>query len=287
MQQFEGLNLYGDGRPFYAKESDTRFKQAEVLVTVKASPNPSTTYGDTVCVAGIRIQETGPEWVRLYPVPFRHLESNEKFRKYDLLSLELAPTPGDPRAESYRPNLGGITAIQHLDTWRARHPYVAPLTDQWTMCGILHRYRAREDFPSLAIIRPYQVKGLRFEDHGGWSETQLSAMRAQAAQGDLLAQASSRSPVILAAPMFRGVLRYTCQDKSCPGHDGSILDWEFTALERRLHGLPVEQIKAELKQRFLTEICAPKREVLFFVGNQKKRQHAFSILGFYRSAAPR
>ncbi len=30
-------------------------EQARVLVTVKTSPRPSATYGDTVCVAGIRL----------------------------------------------------------------------------------------------------------------------------------------------------------------------------------------------------------------------------------------
>src|SRR5699024_12815403 len=53
------------------------------LVTVKAAPNPSTTYGETVCVAGIRLGGTGPtNWVRLYPINFRHLpEATAKFKR--------------------------------------------------------------------------------------------------------------------------------------------------------------------------------------------------------------
>lgn len=40
-----------------------------VLVTVKAYPNPSRKYGETVCYAGVDLS-TG-EWIRLFPIPFK------------------------------------------------------------------------------------------------------------------------------------------------------------------------------------------------------------------------
>ena len=40
---------------------------AEVMITVKTYPNPSETYGETVCVAGVRLDRGAPEWIRLYP----------------------------------------------------------------------------------------------------------------------------------------------------------------------------------------------------------------------------
>lgn len=44
---------------------------ARVLITVKASPQPSAKYGDTVCVAGIRVDGGRAEWIPLYPLAFR------------------------------------------------------------------------------------------------------------------------------------------------------------------------------------------------------------------------
>lgn len=41
----------------------------KILITVKAYPNPSKTYEETVCVAGIDI-DTG-KWVRLYPIKYK------------------------------------------------------------------------------------------------------------------------------------------------------------------------------------------------------------------------
>jgi hypothetical protein len=80
-----------------------------VLITVKAAPNPSEKYGETVCVAGLRLDLDAAGWVRLYPVNFRELDSDGKFRKYDVVSLMARPTPGDPRAESWRPPLEHVT----------------------------------------------------------------------------------------------------------------------------------------------------------------------------------
>ncbi|CAM3719201.1 hypothetical protein E4A47_04460 [Micrococcus flavus] len=64
MSEFGGALFFmvGDGRALYPKETDRRPKAARVLITVKATPQPSQKYGDTVCVAGIRLREdTGPD----------------------------------------------------------------------------------------------------------------------------------------------------------------------------------------------------------------------------------
>lgn len=57
----------------------------KVLITVKAYPNPSTKYGETVCCAGIDI-DTG-KWIRLYPIPFRDLDSAKQFSKYTIIEI--------------------------------------------------------------------------------------------------------------------------------------------------------------------------------------------------------
>lgn len=53
---------------------------AEVIVTVKTYPNPSETYGENVCVAGVRLDRGRPEWIRLYPAKFRNADFDSQFR---------------------------------------------------------------------------------------------------------------------------------------------------------------------------------------------------------------
>ena len=46
-------------------------KKTRVFITVKAYPTLSYKYDELVCTAGITDEG---KWMRIYPVPFRHLE---------------------------------------------------------------------------------------------------------------------------------------------------------------------------------------------------------------------
>lgn len=89
-----------------------------MLITVKAAPNPSATYGETVCVAGIRLADTCPKgWIRLYPINFRHLpEASARFKKYDILTTE-ALAASEARLDSWRPNMATLQVETHLPPW--------------------------------------------------------------------------------------------------------------------------------------------------------------------------
>jgi hypothetical protein len=52
-------------------------------------------------------------------------------------------------------------------------------------------------------------------------------------------------------------------------------------LQRRLAGRDDAEVQRELQAKFLTMMCSPKRDVAFYVGNQAKRVHVFSVLGVY------
>ncbi len=72
----------------------------KVLITVKTYPTLSKKHTELVCTAGIR--EDG-SWVRIYPTPFRFLHDASKFKKYDIIELDLERNPKDRRPESHRP----------------------------------------------------------------------------------------------------------------------------------------------------------------------------------------
>lgn len=278
---FDLLPLDGDGRSCYPKDPDSRWESAEVLVVVKAAPQPSAAYGDTVCVAGIRMRESGPEWIRLYPIPFRSMEEYLQFTKYDLIRLQVKPASKDPRSESYIPDRSTIEAVAHLDPWKPRHRYVSPLSSQWTMCGILRAQRARQEFPSLAVIRPREVRDFKLTVHPGWTPEQAQKLKVNLGQEDLFGDAPKVQ--LLEAPRFEGKYSYLCEDKACKGHVQGLLDWELVALERRLKDRDDVTAMSEIRKRFFTQMCAPDRRPLFFVGNQLKHPLAFSVIGVYRS----
>ena len=70
----------------------------KILITVKTYPALSTKYGETVCTAGIT--EEG-KWIRIYPLPFRKLDYDKRFNKYDWVELELKRNTNDFRRWGY------------------------------------------------------------------------------------------------------------------------------------------------------------------------------------------
>lgn len=291
MSPFGQLGLWNySGLDVYEKPTSRAWEEAEVLITVKASPNPSKQYGDTVCVAGIRVDREPFQWVRLYPIPFRHLEQDYKFAKYDIVRLRIQPNEKDHRAESFRPDMASIQKIESLSTsrsWEQRHPYVQPMADQWTMCSIRRAHESGQPVPSLAMVRPREIKSFSIDRHPGWSEDQKANMRALDDQGDLFDQARtapSSQARVLEAPRYRGMFRYLCEDQSCRSHEGTLLDWEFTALDRTLRVDSDDLAKRKIYDKYMGQVCAAHHQPLFFVGNIMKHPRSYSILGVYRTA---
>ena len=226
-----------------------------VLITVKAAPNPSQTYGETVCVAGLRLDLENAGWVRLYPINFRELGEGSKFKKYDVVSVTARPNPGDPRAESWRPEMDTLAVETHLRAWRPRQAYINDYIEG-TMCGLIEAVRASPPARSLAAIRPRQVTGIDIEPHPGWDAEEQRKIDQYVNQLEF--PELSRGPKTpLEAPRFRGWYRYLCGAPGCREHRQGIYDWEWVALQRNLATLGDAELREALRKKFLGEICAP------------------------------
>lgn len=270
------LSLFGPEEGADRKPADVFETNLSVLITVKAAPNPSTAYGETVCVAGLRIDLGHEGWVRLYPISFRDLERSEQFKKYQVIHLRAVPNRRDRRIESWRPNRESITVGAFLKPWRLRREYIDPFIKD-SMCSIHRAVTPGAIAPSLAAVRPRRVRDLVVNPHPGWSAAEQAKIDNYVNQYDLTGQ----SRTALQAPRFRGWYRYVCWDASCSGHKQGILDWEFVVFQRKLSRLSDKDLISALRDKFLGELCAPTRDVAFYVGNQAKREQTFSVLGVY------
>lgn len=246
-----------------------------VLITVKAAPNPSETYGETVCVAGIRLDDGQGGWVRLYPINFRELESDRTFRKYEIVSLQAKPNRADPRAESFRPIIDTIERERFVRGWARRLPFIIDHVHT-SMCEVRAAVRERPPARSLAAIRPRLVQGLDIAPHPGWTRDEQAKIDRYVAQGDLFDQ---RPRTALEAPRFKGWYRYLCQSGDCRGHRQGIYDWEWVALQRRFRHLDDADLKALLRDKFFDMMCGAGKDTIFYVGNQAKHQQTFMVLG--------
>jgi hypothetical protein len=267
-----------DGEPD-AKPADDRVRRLKVLITVKAAPNPSDKYGETVCVAGFNMDVEHPGWLRLYPINFRELTDRETFRKYDVVEVEASPARNDARAESWRPRMHTLARVCHLDPWRPRQRVLAPAVED-SMCRLVADARNNSvRAKSLALLAPRVVEGLDVAPHPGWTPEQKAKIDQYVLQ-ERLGDEQDRTP--LEPPRFQAWYRYRCADAGCKGHRQGILDWELVALQRqRLAHLNDADAMAAIREKFLTMMCAPHRAPAFYVGNQAKRAAVFSVLGVY------
>ena len=129
-------------------------ERISLLVTVKAYPAVSTKYGEAVCIAGVRTDLERPEWVRLFPVEYRELPWQNRFKKYQQISLDAQRHGTDQRPESYRPDMSTLQCGDFLDTkdrWERRRSIVEPLAVE-SMCDVIRRQQL--DRTSLGMFRP-------------------------------------------------------------------------------------------------------------------------------------
>ncbi|MFD0658396.1 hypothetical protein [Thermocatellispora tengchongensis] len=167
-----------------SKPPGTQFERMKILITVKAAPNPSATYGETVCVAGLRLDLDRPGWVRLYPINYRELDGDSRFRKYDVVNLYAKPSANDPRVESWRPRIDSFVVEKHLDGWSKRMPYIGDYIEE-SMCGLIADVKERPPARSLAAVRPAEILALDIEPHPGWTRAEQDKIDQYVRQLDL------------------------------------------------------------------------------------------------------
>lgn len=258
-------------------------ERARVLITVKASPEPSTTYGDTVCVAGVKLTDDGPEWVRIYPVAFRHLQSEQQFHKFEVIEVDLNPSPRDNRKESRRPVWESLTRGPKAGPvpLRARGPILEKLVGP-TMCELRAGVEADMTAQSLGLVEVRYMKSLAFEDHGEWTAAQVNAMSAAMNQPDLLGEIDETP--MLVPPRYKVKYRYVCMTPSCNGHVQRILDWELNALQYRNRRMTDAELRAVIVTKFHDDMWNKSVRTYLFVGNfaDVKKRKNFSVLGVYK-----
>jgi len=248
----------------------------QFLVTAKGYPNISSNVrlGEVCCIAGLTEEK---EWVRIWPVLYRDLPPKQRPRKYEIISVR-AFKYKDPRPESFHPDESTIEKVGYLDAkkdaWGARKEWVLSAANE-SMCEIIRL--ANERHKSLGLFRPWEIVDLNFED----DETEWTPQRLRVIQQGKLFGAA-KTPLEKIPLKFR--YRYFCAKRECPGHHQTIIDWEICGLYRKLrdkYGDDTPSIKTGIKRRFLDELCGPRRDTYFFVGDMHWHPGSFIILGVF------
>ena len=259
------------------------------LPLVKAYPALSKTYGEVSCIAGVEYspaEQLSPNllnWIRLYPVPFRDLDDDQQFAKYQPITVSVERHSGDSRPETRRPDRDSIEVvgaqIPAKGTWEGRRRFVEPLFAE-SMCQIA-RLQASEG-TSLGIFRPKKVKDVVIKEADIAAE-KVAIAKASVAQGSLLKPEADEEKMHFLSALeqipWSFKLKYECSDPNCNAHEQSIIDWEIAQYFRHIRNSA--NWEEELRRHILEDLCGPKRDAAVIVGNQHQYPNAFVVLGFW------
>lgn len=241
-----------------------RLETANVVILVKALPQPSKRYGETVCCAGVTRDRL---WKRLFPVRFRHLEGESSFSRWDWVKFRYTRPTSDTRHESSHVHEESIAIDGKLDV-RERasllNPIIVPSTS--------HAMALKQ---SLALIRPSDTRFYAKSRSKDDIEAQREAFRRAARQALMFDKKLSE---IEPSPYD---FRFKFRDKDGYSHDCQNGDWETHTMfwRERRRTSEAEALKwmmATFNEKY------PKRGMAFVMGNQAKRPQTWQLLGVLR-----
>jgi len=246
-------------------------EKERILITVKTYPTLSRKYGENVCTAGIRPDGS---WVRMYPVPFRRLEEEQQYKKYDWLECRLVRNRADHRPESFRPmDTDDLRAIGHVgtgDAWRERRAIILKMAKVYTRLDELIA-GAKANTVSLAVFKPTRVMDFRWEeDDRDWNPDRLRQVRERFNQLDLFDDNRWRETFKIIRKLPYN-FSYVFEDAGGKTSTLQILDWEAGALYWNClascegnEGRALEKVRQKYFDRFL------QTDLHFFIGTTQQ-----------------
>jgi hypothetical protein len=252
-----------------------QYEKKQLCVLVKAQPQPSQKYQETVCVAAVTLDS---RLLRLFPIRFRQLEPARRFTRFDWLEVDVARAKEDPRPESYRVKEDSITIRRHArqstpeENARLWKPAVSE-----SLTALLAK---QEQFgTSLGIIRP-EPASIRFSYE---SITKANA-EDQEVSRLVYEQASLLEAPLKKLPPPEYVFRYefVSGDKE---HRMRLHDWEVQTTYhdyKRDYGSPAAALE---KMQDFYGTRAPAMNLHLIMGTMKKRQSQFIVIGVLRTTA--
>lgn len=257
----------------------------KVLITVKTYPTISEKYKELACTAGFR--EDG-SWIRLYPIPFRLLDQEQQYKKYQWVEVDTARNKGDQRPESHRVlSTSEIKLLHEVNTdreWEERRNLVLSKQKIYTnlkeIIDLAHGNKI-----SLAVFRPAQVLDFVAETaEPEWPQEKITGILNRMKQGHLFEDQSIEDFRIMPKLPYKFSYRFT--DDTGKESKLMIEDWEIGQLywncERR-YGK--DHVVEKVRQKYMDDFVKTKGLYLFlgttYEWHVRKARNPFVIVGTF------
>lgn len=251
-------------------------EKQRILITVKTYPTISTKYAETVCTAGIK--EDG-SWVRIYPIPFRGLDENQQYKKYDWIECQLRKSEKDHRPESFNlVDREELVPIDHLGTdsngkWRERRCRLLQPNQVYERLEPLIS-DAHNNIRSLATFKPSKIIDFVWkEEDRVWDPKKLQEVKNRFYQKGLFENNDWQDHMKIVNKLPYG-FSYVFEDKDGRKSQLKILDWEIGALYwnclKHSTGHSEQEALYKVRDKYLNEF--KQKDLHFFLGTTMQFQ---------------
>ena len=261
-----------------------------IYIVVKTYPTISKEHSELVCTAGVL--EDG-SWIRLYPVPFRKLDFDQKYPKYSWIEVDAVRNHKDFRPETYRPTLGTITVGERSKKvdWDERRKIVFNNKKVYMNMQELIDL-AKTDHTSLAVFKPTKVIDFIAEPTDrDWDAEKLAILRGLSQQMSFFQTPEEIVHEFTVVPKVPYKFKYIFEDEVGKRSTMMVEDWEtgmlyFNCL-KSANGdetVAITKVREMYYDRFIA------RDLHFFLGTTLKFHNVglnpFLIIGTFHPPLP-
>ena len=260
----------------------------KILITVKTYPTLSKKYAELVCTAGVN--EEG-QWRRIYPVPFRQLNSDQKYKKYQWIEVDLRKSTSDGRPETYQ--IAGQLVIVNdplptTGSWRLRREAFIDKVKVHEDLNTLIK-EAHDNRLSLAVFRPCKWIDFVAEPvEREWNAEKLAILDAEKRQGHLFKDPETVIREFEVVKKLPYKFSYKFGDIEGKQSKLMIEDWEIGALYwncLRISKNDEKQAMRKVRQKYWDDFVQnEKKDILLVLGttlehHNKRAPNPFVIVG--------
>ena len=245
--------------------------EACAVILVKAAPQVGRKHGELVCCAGVSYdlhKPIPPEWLRLYPISFRHLDDAQQFTRWDIVRFRWRLPSNDRRPESRRVEHETLEIIGKLNSVTEKQHAVTGLI-------VTSLERERQKGKSFALLRPEIEDFFWRKKTQEQLEKEEAMFRAARSQGDLFSRRAL--PEYKPCP-YEFCYRYRTDDGA---RTGTCQDWETDATFFKWRQLYDEK-DALLKMQERLGDQYPREGMLLAMGTHSRYPSTWLINGIIK-----
>lgn len=240
-------------------------KTSRVTILVKALPQPSKKYTETVCCAGLNASS---KWERLFPVRFRHLQGEQSFKRWDIVEFSYREPTTDRRLESRHVFEDTIKVV-------GKATKATEKSSLMTSALVLSEKEATDKGHSLALIEPRNV---RFRAKK-LTPTEIAEIKNGYRQVSQQTSLFDKELAEFEPSPYEFSVSF---DDAGGKHTKKCGDWEVHAMFRNFSRLYGEKEALE-KMEHTFSVEYPDRGVVFALGNMQRRPQTWQLLGILRA----